>query len=121
MTIYLYAMRIEKRLKIKQMHEFANEHLRSCFPLLPFYEAFDMRINKLSEAFKSLTNYLLSPYCPEDCDLNVSLMNSLRIITCLGKQSPLVGGIQGASATMVNILVINQSYHFSIKSVIYVK
>lgn len=90
MTIYLYTMRIEQRLKIKQMHEFANEHLRSWFPLLPSYEAFVMRINKLSEAFKSLTNCLLSSYCPADCDLNVSLMDSLPIITCSGKRSPSV-------------------------------
>ena len=47
-TIYLYVMRIEQRLKIKQIHDFANEHLRSWFPLLPSYEAFIMRINKLS-------------------------------------------------------------------------
>jgi hypothetical protein len=90
MTIYLYTMRIEQRLKIKQIHEFANEHLRTLFPLLPSYEAFVMRINKLSEAFKSLTNYLLSAFCPEDCDLNKSLMDSLPIITCSGKRKPSV-------------------------------
>jgi hypothetical protein len=89
-TIYLYVMRIEQRLKIKQIHDFANEHLRSWFPLLPSYEAFIMRINKLSEAFKSLTNVLLSSYCPEDCNLNISLMDSLPIITCSGKRTPSV-------------------------------
>lgn len=90
MTIYLYAMRVEQRIKIKQIHEFANEHLRSWFPLLPSYEAFIMRINKLSNAFKGLTNQLLSSFCPQDCDLNKSLMDSLPIITCSGKRSPSV-------------------------------
>jgi hypothetical protein len=90
MTIYLYVMSIEQRIKIKQIHEFANEHLRSWFPLLPSYEAFIMRINKLSEAFKGLTNLLLSSFCPEDCDLNKSLMDSLPIITCSGKRKPSV-------------------------------
>jgi hypothetical protein len=90
MTIYLYSMKIEQRLKIKQIHEFANEHLRSWFPLLPSYEAFIMRINKLSEAFKTLTNNLLSTFCPEDCDLNKSLIDSLPIITCSGKRTPSV-------------------------------
>jgi hypothetical protein len=90
MTIYLYSMRVEHRIKIKQIHEFANEHLRSWFPLLPSYEAFIMRINKLSEAFKGLTNQLMSSFCPEDCDLNKSLMDSLPIITCSGKRKPSV-------------------------------
>jgi hypothetical protein len=90
MTIYLYTMNVEQRLKIKQIHEFANEHLRSWFPLLPSYEAFVMRINKLSEAFKDLTQHLLSAFCPIDCDLNKSLMDSLPIITCSGKRTPSV-------------------------------
>jgi len=29
MTIYLYAMNIEQRLKIKQIHQFANDYLHS--------------------------------------------------------------------------------------------
>jgi hypothetical protein len=88
MTIYLYVMNVEQRLKIKQIHEFANEHLRSWFPLLPTYEAFNMRINRLSEAFKKVSDLLFSGYCPEDCDMDTSLMDSLPIITCSGKRSP---------------------------------
>jgi len=89
-TIYLYAMNIEQRLKIKQIHEYASDHLRSWFPLLPTYEAFIMRINRLSEAFRNLADVLLSGYCPQDCDLNTSLMDSLPIITCSGKRIPSV-------------------------------
>jgi hypothetical protein len=89
-TIYLYAMNIEQRLKIKQIHDFANEHLRSWFPLLPTYEAFNMRINRLSEAFKLLADLLLSSYRPNDCSFNTSLMDSLPIITCSGKRQPSV-------------------------------
>jgi hypothetical protein len=89
-TIYLYVMNIEQRLKIKQIHDFANEHLRSWFPLLPTYEAFIMRINRLSEAFRNIADILLSNYCPKDCDLNTSLMDSLPIITCSGKRYPSV-------------------------------
>ena len=90
MTIYLFAMHVEQRLKIKQIHEYANEHLRSWFPLLPSYEAFNMRINRLSEAFKNLSNSLFSEYCPNDCDMNASLMDSLPIITCSGKRNHLL-------------------------------
>ena len=90
LTIYLYAMNVEQRLKIKQIHEYASDHLRSWFPLLPSYEAFIMRINRLSEVFKNLAEVLMSGYCPLDCDLSTSLMDSLPIITCSGKRMPSV-------------------------------
>lgn len=90
LTIYLYTMNVEQRLKIKQIHRYASDHLRSWFPLLPSYEAFIMRINRLSEAFKNLAEVLLSGYCPQDCDLSTSLMDSLPIITCSGKRVPSV-------------------------------
>ena len=90
MTIYLYAMNVEQRLKIKQIHQYANDYLRSWFPLLPSYEAFNVRINRLSEAFRILSEILLSENCPPDRDLNTSVMDSLPIITCSGKRSPSV-------------------------------
>jgi hypothetical protein len=90
MTIYLFTMHVEHRLKIKQIHEYANEQLRSWFPLLPSYEAFIMRINRLSEAFRFLSDSLLSGYCPDDCEMNSSLIDSLPIITCSGKRRPSV-------------------------------
>jgi len=90
LTIYLYAMNVEQRLKIKQIHGYASDHVRSFFPLLPSYEAFVMRINRLNEAFRILADALLSGYCPPDCDLDTSLMDSLPIITCSGKRAPSV-------------------------------
>ena len=56
-TIYLYVMHVEQRLKIKQIHSFANDYLRSWFPLLHSYEAFNMRVNRLSEAFKHYVHW----------------------------------------------------------------
>jgi hypothetical protein len=90
MTIYLFSMHVEQRLKIKQIHEYASDHLRSWFPLLPTYEAFNMRINRLSEAFRQLSELLLSGYTPSDCDMNASLIDSMPIITCSGKRTPSV-------------------------------
>lgn len=89
-TIYLFTMHFEHRLKLKQIHEFANNYLRSWFPLLPSYEAFNMRINRLNEVFRHLSNILLAGFCPVDCDLNASLIDSLPIITCSGKRKPTV-------------------------------
>ncbi len=87
MTIYLYVMHVEQRLKIKQIHNFANDYLRSWFTLLHSYEAFNMRVNRLSEAFKHLSGSLLSDFCPGDCQSETSLIDSLPIITCSGKRS----------------------------------
>jgi hypothetical protein len=83
-------MNVEQRLKIKQIHRYAYEYLRYWFPLLPTYEAFNMRINRLSEVFRKLSDLLFKGYCPEDCDLDSSIMDSLPIITCSGKRSPSV-------------------------------
>ncbi len=87
LTIYLYAMHIEQRFKVKQIYEYASDHLRSWFPLLPSYVAFDMRLNRLGEAFKLLSSNLISKFVPSDCFEDKSLLDSMPIITCSGKRS----------------------------------
>ncbi|HAQ20520.1 MAG TPA: transposase [Prolixibacteraceae bacterium] len=87
MTIYLYAMHIEQRFKVKQIYEYACDHLRSWFPLLPSYEAFNMRLNRLGEAFKLLSANIISMFVPSDCVEGKSLLDSMPIITCSGKRS----------------------------------
>lgn len=86
MTIYLYSMYVEQRFKIKQIYGFANEHLRSWFPKLPSYVAFDTRLNRLGEGFKLLSSALIEKFIPSDCILNESLLDSMPIITCSGKR-----------------------------------
>jgi hypothetical protein len=54
------------------------------------YEAFNMRINRLSESFRHLVNVMLSGYCPDDCHFDTSLLDSVLIITCSGKRTPSV-------------------------------
>jgi hypothetical protein len=90
MTIYLYAIHEEQRFKVKQIHRFASEYLRSWFPALGSYQAFNNRINRLSEAFKQLLSSLLNEFLPEDCCLDQSLLDSMPIITCSGKRIPKV-------------------------------
>lgn len=87
MTIYLFCINQEQRMKIKQIHSFANDYLRSWFPMLPSYSAFNNRINRLSEAFKQFASSLLRDYKPEECSNDESLLDSLPIITCSGKRS----------------------------------
>jgi hypothetical protein len=86
MSIYLYAMNIEKRFKIKQIYEFASDHLRSWFPKLPSYQAFDNRLNRLGEAFRLLSENVIGSFQPSDCNLDVSLLDSMPIITCSGRR-----------------------------------
>ena len=90
MTIYLFAIQEEQRFKVKQIHRFANEYLRSWFPNLGSYTAFNNRLNRLSEAFKQLVTPLLNEFRPEDCCLDQSLLDSMPIITCSGRRVPKV-------------------------------
>jgi hypothetical protein len=53
-------MHVEQRFKVKQIYEYARDHLRSWFPLLPSYEAFNMRLNRMEEAFKFISKVTIS-------------------------------------------------------------
>jgi hypothetical protein len=87
MTVYLYSKHVEHRFKVKHIYEFASEHLRSRFPELPSYVAYTNRINRLSEAFKGLTEDILTNYQPPDCDTGITLIDTMPVITCSGKRS----------------------------------
>lgn len=89
-TIYLFAMHVEQRLKIKQIYSFTNDYLLSWFPKLPGYVAFNMRINRLTEVFKHIASSILANNCPDDCWPDTSLLDSMPIITCSGKRHPSV-------------------------------
>lgn len=87
MTIYLYTMHHEGYRKVKDIHRFATEYLKSWFPMLGSYQAFNNRLNRLSGAFTKLVEILLVDYRPGDCCLDQSLLDSMPIITCSGKRS----------------------------------
>ena len=85
-TIYLYAMHLEYRLKVNHIHEFASEHLRDWFPKLPSYVAFTNRINRLCEVFRVLSETVLTDFIPDDCNQDISLIDSMPVIICSGKR-----------------------------------
>ncbi len=87
MTIYIYAMQQEQRFRISQIHAFADDYLRSWFPALSSYQAFNNRLNRLSEPLKALTAHLMTNLKPQDCSQNTSLLDSMPIITCSGKRA----------------------------------
>lgn len=84
-TLYLYVMQVEQRLKIKQIHGFANDYFRSWSPRLHSYEAFVVRINRLSEVFKHITSLLLSNNCPAANNFFEKNFNQSNQVTNLPK------------------------------------
>ena len=82
MTIYLFAGHCQKYFQIRDIHSFASEYLSSWFPKLPSYQTFNLRLNRLGEAFRVLSQRLISSFMPADCDNGVSLVDSLPIVTC---------------------------------------
>jgi len=85
MTVYLFVINEEQRFQVKQIHRFAKEYLHSWFPKWPSYQALNDRLNRLSEAFKSLAIVLYTCFVPEDCDFETSLTDSIPVVTCKGK------------------------------------
>jgi len=86
MTVYIFVVQQEQRFSVKQIYDFANHYLRSWFPALPSYQAFNNRLNRLSEAFKTVAAHSFDTYLPADCNVDVSLVDSFPIITCSGKR-----------------------------------
>lgn len=87
LTIYLYVMHAEKRFDNKNIYNYTDSHLRSWFPKLPSYEAFNTRLNLLNETFRLVAEDLIKSFLPPDCRTDISLVDSLPIITCSGKRS----------------------------------
>jgi len=90
MTIYLYAIHVEQRFRVKQVYEYADEHMREWFPKLGTYASFNNRLNRLPSAFMQVVASLIEGCQPEDCCLGQSLLDSMPIITCSGRRTPKV-------------------------------
>src|SRR5476651_790327 len=87
MTIYLFSVQQEQRFNISQIYDYADQYLRSWFPALPSYQAFNNRLNRLSEAFKVVAAHSFKTFVPLECNTDVSLLDSMPIMTCSGKRS----------------------------------
>jgi hypothetical protein len=87
LTVYLFAIMEEEKFKIKSIHLYACRYLRSWFPQLPSYQAFNNRINRLSEAFPVLVSLLIRDADKRGISFDISLVDSMPIITCSGKRA----------------------------------
>lgn len=85
MTIYLFTTSQQHYFKVKEIHAFARDYLFSWFPLLPSYQQFNNRLVALNNAFRHLSVNITERFIPDDCDKGVSLVDSLPIVTCKGR------------------------------------
>lgn len=86
MTVYLFVAHYEQQFKVSSIHRFGTDYLKSWFPDIPSYQAFNNRLNRLHNAFARLTQIVLAEKQPANCCLNQSLLDSMPIITCSGKR-----------------------------------
>ena len=84
-TVYLFCGYYQRYFDIKQIHTFAKEYLLSWFPKLPSYQTFNKRLNMLSEAFRELLGIMATSFKPIDCDQLISIVDSMPIVTCKGR------------------------------------
>lgn len=85
MTIYIYVMLFEEKYRIKSIWRHATIYLRSWFPALPSYQAFNARLNRLAGVFPGLAEYFLSKVDRETSE-EISFMDSLPIMLCSAKR-----------------------------------
>ena len=86
-TIYLFVMEHQGIFKMNKIHQFASEYLLSWFPDLGSYQAFNHRINRLSNVMNTLVGMLLTEFTPKECSSEFSVLDSMPIVTCSGKRS----------------------------------
>src|SRR5680860_108378 len=72
--------------RIKQIHSFAMDYLGTWFPALGSYQAFNDRLNRMSPVMNSLVESLCCDFAPEDISQDLSVLDSIPIITCSGKR-----------------------------------
>lgn len=84
-TVYLFCGCYQRYFSIKEIHTFAKEYLLSWFPKLPSYQTFNLRLNMLSGSLWELVRIMTVSFKPEDCDAMTSLVDSMPIVTCKGK------------------------------------
>ena len=85
LTVYLFCGAYQHYFNTKEIHTFTKEYLLSWFPNLPSYQTFNYRLNWMSGAINELAKHLITFFKPEDCDSMTSLIVSMPIITCAGK------------------------------------
>jgi Transposase DDE domain len=85
MTIYLFNVMEEGQTSLKGMYEHTSYHWSGWF-VLPRYQTFVDRLNRLSRAFMDLVEHLMENNSIPPQHLTILLGDSYPIITCSGKR-----------------------------------
>lgn len=85
-TIYLFCVAYEEKYKLKSMYHHIKNHWHSWFPLLPSYQAFNRRLNRLCDAFGVLMMEFFNTLSVGSDKLKVLLGDSFPVITCSHKR-----------------------------------
>jgi hypothetical protein len=85
-TIYLYAVSEEEKTKISSIHKYAKKYLMDWFPNCPSYVAFNTRLNRIANIFLFLLVCLLQDIPKKGVNFDISVLDSMPIITCSGKR-----------------------------------
>jgi hypothetical protein len=92
LTVYLFAIMEEEKLKIKEIWRYTQRYWLSWFPKLPSYQAFDARLNRMAAVFPYLLAHLIKRMPPSDTlDQQISVLDSFPIMMCNHKRSAKVG------------------------------
>ena len=87
LTIYIFSMIEEEKYKVKSIHVYAKKYLHDWFPNLPSYQTFSNRLNRIASVFPPLIVCLLRDVNTSGVRFDISLLDSMPIITCSGKRS----------------------------------
>ena len=81
LTIYIYSVIEEEKYKVKSIHDYATKYLKSWFPTLPSYQAFNRRLNRLNNVFPLLVSILLRDAEKQGIALNTVSYTHLTLPT----------------------------------------
>lgn len=84
-TVYLFGL-MQHQVEVKQVYEYTAAHWLSWFPDLPSYQAFNRRINLLTEVFPVLIDDILQNADKQDWVEDIKLLDAMPII--LSAQHP---------------------------------
>ena len=85
LTVYLFCGAFEQRITNKAKHAFVKEYLLDWFPKLPSYQTFNARLNRMGEVLKTFVDDILYSLKPDDIDLYNSIIDSMPIMLCTGR------------------------------------
>lgn len=86
LTIFIYGI-MKKRFELKDIHNYARNHLMEWFPHLPSYVAFVQRLNRFDSLFPILIELILKDFPESEISQQIRLIDSMPIILANAKRS----------------------------------